>query len=89
MSRPEDNLHAKLPADPSDVITDPFCVGEHYQCGSASPLLWQCLGGLHIPVSCRRQRGGVDEGTGVSVLPFTEECYLTKVLKQNGYPSAP
>ena len=34
LTRPEDNLYAKLPTDPSDILTDPFYVGEHHQWGS-------------------------------------------------------
>ena len=53
-SRPQDYLHTKLPADLSDILTDSFRVGEHYQWGSASLSQWWCLNGLHI--SARRQR---------------------------------
>ena len=35
-SRPDDNLQAELPADPSDVLTDSFRVGKHHQWGSVS-----------------------------------------------------
>ena len=67
VSRPEDNLHAKLPADPFDILTDPFYVGEHHQWGSVLFFQWQCLSCLHVLSGWFGR--GADESTGVPVLP--------------------
>ena len=67
LSRPEDNLHAKLPADPFDILTDPFYVGEHHQWGSVLFFQWQCLSCLHVLSGWFGR--GADESTGVPVLP--------------------
>ena len=65
--RPEDNLHAKLLADPFDILTDPFYVGEHHQWGSVLFFQWQCLSCLHVLSGWFGR--GADESTGVPVLP--------------------
>ena len=62
------NLHAKLPADPSDILTDPFCVGELHQKESVFFFLWCCLSCLHV-LSGGFGRGA-NEDTGVPVLPY-------------------
>ena len=67
LSRPEDNLHAKLPADPFDILTDPFYVGEHHQWGSVLFFQWQCLSCLHVRSGWFGR--GAYESTGVPVLP--------------------
>ena len=67
LSRPEDNLHAKLPADPFDILTDAFYVGEHHQWGSVLFFQWQCLSCLHVRSGWFG--GGAYESTGVPVLP--------------------
>ena len=59
----------------------PLCVGEYYQQGSTSPLLWRCLGGLHILASCRRQRWRTDEGTEVTILLQDLEVAHTSLCK--------
>ena len=51
MSRSEDNHHAKLAADPSDILTDPFCVGSITEGLSSS-----CNGGASS-VSSTRLKG--------------------------------
>ena len=75
VSRPEGNLHAKPPSDPSDILTDPFCVGEyHWPVGVCSPLPVAVQGYIMTSVH-----------TIASSSPWRRLEHLTKTLARQTY----